>query len=392
MAGGGGRIIVIGGGVIGLACAAWLARRGAEVLVLERFEHVHNLGSHGGHTRVTRRAYHEGSAYVPLVTESEGLWEQLERDPGAGGPGSILVRSGLIEAGPVDDRDLKEVFAACVAHGLEHRVHDASALWDRYGLRVPPEWIGCETPSGGYLRVGPAMNGLRRAAMAAGASFRYQAEVKEIACGQTLRVLLESGELLPCERIVVAAGAYLQPLLPSRLRGLFAVRRRILAWSSPPSEARERLAELPVWAVFAPRGMYYGFPYGDHGVAGFKLACHRYQAPSDPKNLSAEAALREVKADELIELDQFLAEFLPAARGPWASAEVCLYNCTPSGDFLVDRHPDDARVILTGGFSGHGFKFAPAIARLVGELLDRGEAADLPSIFRWPHHLAGPSF
>ncbi|HFE44044.1 MAG TPA: N-methyl-L-tryptophan oxidase [Nannocystis exedens] len=392
MAGGGGRIIVIGGGVVGLACAASLARGGAEVVVLERFEHVHNLGSHGGHTRVTRRAYHEGSAYVPLCVESEERWQELECEEGAEGAGSILVRCGLIEAGPVDDRDLKEVFAACVAHGLEHRVHDAAALWERYGLRVSPEWIGCETPSGGYLRVGAAMNGLRRAAMAAGASFRYQTEVKEIVCGQTLRVLLESGELLPCERIVVAAGAYLQRLLPSRLRDFFAVRRRILAWSTPPAEARERLAKLPVWAVFAPQGMYYGFPYGDHGVAGFKLACHRYWAPSDPEDLSADVVERRIAGDELDELDGFLAEFLPAARGPWASAEVCLYNCTPSGDFLVDRHPDDARVILAGGFSGHGFKFAPVIARLVGELLDGGEAAGVPSIFRWSHHLAGPSW
>jgi glycine/D-amino acid oxidase-like deaminating enzyme len=38
-------------------------------------------------------------------------------------------------------------------------------------------------------------------------------------------------------------------------------------------------------------------------------------------------------------------------------------------DFVIDRLPFDARVIVAGAFSGHGFKVAPAIGLHVAELL-----------------------
>lgn len=387
-----GRVVIIGGGAIGLASAAALAQAGAEVVVLERFEHVHELGSHSGYTRVTRQAYHEGSVYVPLVQESEAVWESLERE--GGGAGSILVRCGIVEAGPPEDADLQAVFAACRANDLEHRRLDAAALVDELGFRVPSTWIACETASGGYVRVPAALDALRRRAEAAGAVFRYDAQVNELVrSGGRLRVLLESGALIPCEHVVVAAGAYLQALLPSRLRALFAVRRRILAWSEPSdAAARERMRRLPVWALFDPRGMFYGFPYGEEGIAGLKVALHVYTSPSDPPGLRAETVDREVAAHELAPLAEFLAERLPAAQGPWAAAKVCLYNCTPSGDFVVDRHPDDPKVIVAGGFSGHGFKFAPAIGRIVRGLVEGAAASDVPEIFRWSRHLAGPGW
>ncbi len=386
-----GRIIVVGGGAVGLACAEALALRGAEVLVVERFSHVHELGSHGGYTRVTRRAYHEGSAYVPLVIESEAAWERLEEEEGGSGRGSIVVRTGIVEAAAPGDPDFREALAACRAHGLEHELLDAEELGERYGLRLPAPWRGCVSSDGGYIRVAAALSGLRRSAQRAGATLRYGARVNEVVSGHGgLRVLLESGELLPCDRLVIAAGAYLQPLLPSRLAALFAVRRRVLAWSSPAPEAREALRRLPVWAVFADGGMVYGFPYGDEGIRGLKLAVHRYTEPGEGRRLSAEEVDRQVYPGDLEPLRAFLAERLPAGLGPWASAKVCLYNCTPTGDFLVDRHPDDPRVVLAGGFSGHGFKFVPAVGRLVADLLDGGEEAEVPSIFRWQHHLAGP--
>ena len=48
---------------------------------------------------------------------------------------------------------------------------------------------------------------------------------------------------------------------------------------------------------------------------------------------------------------------------------MCQYENTATGDFLVDRHPTLANVLLIGGGSGHGFKHGPAVGRYAAQLL-----------------------
>ena len=42
---------------------------------------------------------------------------------------------------------------------------------------------------------------------------------------------------------------------------------------------------------------------------------------------------------------------------------------TPDEDFIIDSFPGTDRVVVAAGFSGHGFKFAPLIGRLMSSLL-----------------------
>lgn len=53
-------------------------------------------------------------------------------------------------------------------------------------------------------------------------------------------------------------------------------------------------------------------------------------------------------------------------------AQVCHYENTSSGDFLIDRHPSLPNVWFAGGGSGHGFKHGPAVAEYVLDAIQRG--------------------
>jgi glycine/D-amino acid oxidase-like deaminating enzyme len=48
--------------------------------------------------------------------------------------------------------------------------------------------------------------------------------------------------------------------------------------------------------------------------------------------------------------------------------------------FIVDRHPDNARVVVAAGFSGHGFKFAPAIGEMLADLATLPRAQPVPRL------------
>jgi len=62
---------------------------------------------------------------------------------------------------------------------------------------------------------------------------------------------------------------------------------------------------------------------------------------------------------------------------------------TPDTDFIVDRHPEFPQVVIGAGFSGHGFKFAPAIGELLAELLVDPRAETIPRLRVSRFELAG---
>ncbi len=375
--------IVVGGGTMGLASAWALARDGVAVTVLERFSHVHERGSHGGLTRVIRQAYHEGESYVPLVQQADRMWVELGQRSGT----TLLVRTGLLELGPADDPDFRRSIAACEQHGVAAQVWDAPELTRRWPFTVPNHWAACFTPSGGMLRVGPCFDAMRREAQDAGAAFHYGAHVREIQRGDRCGVVLDDGRTLHADAVVVTAGAWLPELLPALLPGRLQRLRRVLTWWSPPAERIDMLAQLPVWAAFDPAGFFYGFPWSDEGTTGLKLACHTTREP-DPADtpIDPDTVDRALHESDLAPLRRFVAERFPAATGTLAAHRVCLYTTTPSWHFLVDRDPDDARVIVAGGFSGHGFKFAPAIGTLVSDLV-RDHGREAPAAFARARHL-----
>src|SRR5438132_13676077 len=72
------RVAVIGGGVMGAATSWRLAKRGVDVDCFDRHSPPHALGSSHGESRIIRRAYCEGSYYVPLLQEVFPMWRALE--------------------------------------------------------------------------------------------------------------------------------------------------------------------------------------------------------------------------------------------------------------------------------------------------------------------------
>jgi glycine/D-amino acid oxidase-like deaminating enzyme len=59
--------------------------------------------------------------------------------------------------------------------------------------------------------------------------------------------------------------------------------------------------------------------------------------------------------------------------GELRAAKACMYTLTSDHDFIIDQHPKHPQLVLCGGFSGHGFKFAPIVGEIAADLaLDGG--------------------
>ena len=84
---------------------------------------------------------------------------------------------------------------------------------------------------------------------------------------------------------------------------------------------------------------------------------------------------REVARSDLEPVEAAVASTLPGLEPRAVDARVCLYTNTPDEHFLVGPAPGLPCVTLLGGFSGHGFKFAPVMGEIAADLALDGRTA-----------------
>jgi sarcosine oxidase len=75
-------------------------------------------------------------------------------------------------------------------------------------------------------------------------------------------------------------------------------------------------------------------------------------------------------------LRRYAREWLPGVDAEVAAPISCTYTTTPDSTFVLDA---SGPVAVGAGFSGHGFKFTPAVGRILADLADGRRA---PGVFR----------
>jgi len=230
----------------------------------------------------------------------------------------------------------------------------------------------------GYLRPRRVVGTQTRLASMHGAEMRGEVRVLGWSSdGERVRVKTEGGEIR-AQSLVIAAGAWATRVV-SDLGVEVMPTRQVLGWVKPARNA-ERFARgvMPVWAIDAAHlgeGLYYGFPMmGDElneraGVRGLKIARHARGNPTDPDRNEWAA----IEGDEET-YRPCLRRWIPDADGAAETMQVCMYENSPDGHFIIDRHPRYANVVVACGFSGHGFKFASVVGEVVADLVQDGKS------------------
>jgi glycine/D-amino acid oxidase-like deaminating enzyme len=237
---------------------------------------------------------------------------------------------------------------------VAHEVLSADDVRRRYpALRFEEEVIGILEPESGALLANRAVAAVTRDAAGIGVEVVEGTVVPFPEEGRLERVVTDDGRTVEAQEFIFACGPWLPKLFPQAVGRRIRVTRQPVFYFDAPGIA------MPVWIDFTdPRGAYTIPPLDGKS---FKLALDRHGPPFDPDSGS-----RSVTAEETAAARAFLAERFPALRdAPVVETEVCQYESTSSGDFLIDRHPSMSNVWLVGGGSGHGFKHGPAVGEYV---------------------------
>jgi len=353
-------VAVVGLGGMGSAIIAQAAKRGASVIGLEQFSRGHDLGSSSGKSRMIRKAYFENPAYVPLLLRAYDLWRELERESNQ----ELLRLTGLLMVGKEDCEIIAGATRAAREHSLPFEALAAPQIRSRFPmLKVLDEEMGVYEPDGGVLDPERAICAHLNVAEAAGAQTRFEAAMESwepTAAGFTIR--LANRTTVTTRALVLSLGAWFKNAM-EKFGVTVRVQRNVQAWfdSSSNVYAAPNFPPFLLDREGLPAPLY-GFPdFGD----GVKAAFHSYGDLTDAANFN-----RTVDATRDIEpIMRAMEDWMPGAATVLRSAKPCLYTITPDGNFVVDRHPEHPRLILCGGFSGHGFKFAPVIGEIASDLV-----------------------
>ena len=331
-----------------------------------------------------RRFNFESPAYTDLSDEAFKGWRMLESVSGR----TILMPSRVLEAGPPGSKMVADSRAAAeLKGGIAGPTTGAEANAVFPAFRLPEDWDVVVQESGGILLAEAAMRAFREGTEER--IVRAAARVRPMAAG--IRITTPHEDILAA-KVIVAAGPWMAGLFPGLARHL-KITRQAVGWFAPASPESVRYGEFPVFIVESPRGVVYGFP--DFEGRGVKAAQHDH-GPA----VSADVWGPPATDDELEVVGTTLAELLPGAAGPIVDRDICLYTNTLAADlrpdggneFIIDRLPDDPRIIVASPCSGHGAKFASALGAMLADMtLDpKAMAPEAFRLDRYSQSVVGP--
>jgi glycine/D-amino acid oxidase-like deaminating enzyme len=363
-------VAVIGAGVFGAWTAEHLRRAGHRVTLVDMAGPANSRTSSGGESRMTRGGYGKDEIYTRMAIASLPEWKALSEASGL----PIFVPHGVLFFSSKPDDYFDGSIEVHRRLGLPLEQMDGPQLQRRFPMiDFSGIIIGLYEAQFGALMARRAVQTLVKNFVTSGGEFRHEAAHMVQQQAGPLKTLRLSGGALAADAFVFALGPWLPKLFPDLLgRRIFATRQEIFYFAPPKGDRRFLPEAMPGWADFNQGDIYYGFP--DLEARGVKFAHDKHGAYVDPDTQSREptkAALDEVIA--------FRDRRFPLLKGaPVIGAEVCQYENSSNGDFLIDRHPAMPNVVLVGGGSGHGFKHGPEVGRLAAELVSGGGAQTEP--------------
>jgi sarcosine oxidase len=367
--------VVVGLGAMGSAVLYQLAKRGVDVIGIDRFAPPHRMGSSHGETRITRQAVGEGGDYAPLVLNSHRIWRELEAETGE----KLLNACGVLVmgpgSGPTSHHGKPDFVARSIQvareFGIAHETIDGVEVGRRF-----PQFLGLAgtekayfEPGGGYVFPERCISAQLSRAAQLGAEIRTGVEVLSITERGTVRLETSAG-VIEARQVVVTAGGWTAPLLGAPFDRLLTVNRQVLHWYE--------LDDLAAYGPGAPAFIwmhgatdvdyFYGFPPlpGDISI---KIATEQYETQTTADTVNREVDPAESEAMYRKHVKGRLAGATPRV----SQAAACLYTITPDRGFIIDRHPRLDHVFVVSACSGHGFKHSAGIGEAVAERLTGGQ-------------------
>jgi sarcosine oxidase subunit beta len=358
--------VIVGGGIYGVATALALARRGADVLVLEARDIA--AGASGGLGKRGVRANGRDIRELPLMRLAYEQWPSLDQELGTAtgyeriGHLQLYERHHDIGAAAVRAR-VQSAMGIPTVHLEGDRVRE---IEPGLGAQVLG---GLHAPLDGVADHEATTRAYAGAAKRAGAAIRTGTRVVAIShgTGRVHAVTLEDGSSVSVGReLLLLANGGMSGLLEDHLH-----------------------CRLPVWTVFpqvvrstpAPHAPFRSLIGHLHRPVALKMIpggsvmlSGGWRGRWNPESGRGETIVKSVTGNWAEAVSLFPAiDDLQIAESMADRAETTCLDLVP----VIDRVPGVANALVASGWSGHGWAIAPAVAPLLAEWALTGAAPEV---------------
>jgi sarcosine oxidase subunit beta len=350
-------VVIVGGGIEGAAAAWALSQRGVtDVVVAER-----NTVASGmtGKSSGIVRCHYGVSSLAAMATVGLEVFEQAEEIFGS----DIGFRQTgyVVGVGEPNVESLRKNLAAQRAVGVQTEEIDRSevaGMWPVADLS-PFEAFGWEE-RGGYGDAYMTAQAFAVSARAAGVRVRQGATVTELVVSgdRVTGVRLGDGSEIAAGTVVVATGVWTRPFLaPYGIDVPIRVVREQIVTIAPGID----LGPVPVFSDLV--SLQYVRPEvgGDILFGNSDLSDVEEADPDNYLNRATDAFVD-------LTVDKVGTRFPGLTDAAISSSYAGCYDITPDWNPVISTTDLDG-LVVAAGFSGHGFKIAPAAGRLVADLV-----------------------
>ncbi|XP_074640202.1 peroxisomal sarcosine oxidase-like isoform X2 [Tubulanus polymorphus] len=367
-------VAVIGAGIEGSCTAYQLARDGNTTLLLEQFFLPHSRGSSHGSSRIIRKFY-DDDVYTKMMSEAYRQWSRIENMTGQ----ELYKQTAMLVVGFFNDpKQGESIRKSMVQNNAKHIVLTKEQVRSEYPMfRFKEDAdLFLLDQEAGILKADKCLLAVQNLFKRFGGVLHDGEKVLQIVPGDVVDIHTNKN-LYRAKKVVITAGPWTTKLLkPLRVSlHIKPVRVTVCYFKEKiPGTYDLSCAPITLHNDYRENSSFYTLPpyeYPHH----MKVAFHG--GPEiDPDDRD-----KTQNKEYLERICEYVKDHFPGLEQMPSIIETCIYtvksaDCllfsyqmTPDEGFVLDYHPQHRNIVIGAGFSGHGFKLAPVVGKLLKQLV-----------------------